>query len=61
MFIKEIWRYPVKSMAGERILNAEMGELGVAGRSHDPGPRWRQTGDITNAPPAAGLEGNAGQ
>jgi uncharacterized protein YcbX len=31
MFIKEIWRYPVKSMAGERILNAEMGELGVAG------------------------------
>ena len=31
MFVKEIWRYPVKSMAGERILHAEVGELGIAG------------------------------
>jgi uncharacterized protein YcbX len=29
MFIKEIWRYPVKSMAGERISEAEVGELGI--------------------------------
>ena len=31
MFVKEIWRYPVKSMAGERIAQAEVGELGIAG------------------------------
>ena len=31
MFVKEVWRYPVKSMAGERILSAEVGELGISG------------------------------
>jgi uncharacterized protein YcbX len=31
MFIKELWRYPVKSMAGERISHAEVGDLGIAG------------------------------
>src|SRR5215470_17584920 len=31
MFVKEIWRYPVKSMAGERVPEAEVGELGIAG------------------------------
>ena len=31
MFVKEIWRYPVKSMAGEHLLHAEVGELGIAG------------------------------
>src|SRR5215471_18495858 len=31
MFVKEIWRYPAKSMAGERIAQAEVGELGIAG------------------------------
>jgi len=31
MFVKEIWRYPVKSMAGERMLHAEVGELGISG------------------------------
>ena len=31
MFVKEVWRYPVKSMAGERIVQAEVGELGIAG------------------------------
>jgi hypothetical protein len=30
MFVKELWRYPVKSMAGERIPQAEVGELGIA-------------------------------
>jgi uncharacterized protein YcbX len=24
MFVKELWRYPVKSMAGERITEARM-------------------------------------
>ena len=31
MFIKEIWRYPVKSMAGERVSQIELGPLGLAG------------------------------
>jgi uncharacterized protein len=31
MFVKEIWRYPVKSMAGEHVAQAEVGELGIAG------------------------------
>ena len=31
MFVKELWRYPVKSLAGERIHKAEVGLLGLAG------------------------------
>jgi MOSC domain-containing protein len=31
MWIDAIWRYPGKSMAGERLDSAELGELGVAG------------------------------
>ena len=31
MYLKEIWRYPVKSMAGERLERAEITELGIAG------------------------------
>ena len=31
MWIKELWRYPVKSMAGERVENAEVTEAGIAG------------------------------
>jgi uncharacterized protein YcbX len=31
MFVKELWRYPVKSMAGERIREADVGKLGIAG------------------------------
>jgi uncharacterized protein YcbX len=31
MHIAEIWRYPVKSMAGERIETIELGLLGMAG------------------------------
>ena len=30
MFIKELWRYPVKSMAGERVTQIQVGELGFA-------------------------------
>jgi uncharacterized protein len=33
--VTELWRYPVKSLAGERLPAAEIGELGIAGdRSH---------------------------
>jgi uncharacterized protein len=31
MLIKEIWRYPVKSMAGEQLDSAEITEHGIAG------------------------------
>ena len=31
MFIQEIWRYPVKSMAGERLQTAQLTPLGITG------------------------------
>jgi uncharacterized protein len=31
MHVKEIWRYPVKSMAGERLDRAQIDKLGLAG------------------------------
>jgi uncharacterized protein len=31
MYVKEIWRYPVKSMAGERLNKALVGPLGIQG------------------------------
>jgi uncharacterized protein YcbX len=31
MHVAELWRYPVKSMRGERLDDAEIGELGIPG------------------------------
>jgi len=31
MYVKELWRYPVKSMAGERVPRIEVGPLGFVG------------------------------
>src|SRR5258708_14878543 len=31
MYVEQIWRYPVKSMAGERLNHVEVGALGFAG------------------------------
>lgn len=31
MFLQEIWRHPVKSMAGERLVEAVLGEDGIRG------------------------------
>lgn len=31
MFVKEIWRHPAKSMAGEQLTAAQIGALGIAG------------------------------
>jgi len=31
MYIKELWRFPVKSMAGERLTQVHLGELGLEG------------------------------
>ena len=30
MYVKELWRYPVKSMAGEQVDQIQVGELGFA-------------------------------
>jgi uncharacterized protein YcbX len=46
--VKEIWRYPVKSMAGERMQRANVGTLGIYG---DRGwaIRDEKAGEIRNA------------
>ena len=31
MWVAELWRFPVKSMAGERLTSAELGPLGIPG------------------------------
>jgi len=31
MYVKELWRYPVKSLAGERMTQVSVGELGFEG------------------------------
>ena len=31
MYVKELWRYPVKSLSGERLEQVPVGELGLAG------------------------------
>jgi uncharacterized protein YcbX len=31
VFVKELWRYPVKSLAGQQIAEARVGHLGIAG------------------------------
>jgi uncharacterized protein len=31
VFVKELWRYPVKSLAGEQIAKADIDELGIPG------------------------------
>jgi uncharacterized protein YcbX len=45
LVVEELWRYPVKSMGGERLTSAEVGELGIDGDR-----RWgvvdRETGRL---------------
>ena len=31
MIVTELWRYPVKTMAGERLEKATVGPLGIEG------------------------------
>ena len=31
MYVNELWRYPVKSMAGEKLASAKIGPLGLPG------------------------------
>src|SRR4051812_30974450 len=57
MYIAELWRYPVKSMAGERLGLAYLGEDGVHGDRlvHVQGPRGLLTG--RTKPGLLGLHG----
>src|SRR4030095_4527045 len=52
--VKQIWRYPVKSMAGEQLDAAQIGNLGVIG---DRGwaVRDERKGEITNGKESPGL------
>lgn len=54
MFVKELWRYPVKSMAGERLQSAKVGARGIWG---DRGwaIRDEKAGEIRNARKLPGL------
>lgn len=51
MYVKELWRYPVKSMRGERLESAEITSDGVAGDRllHVRGPRGPLTGRTRQA------------
>ena len=46
--IKEIWRYPVKSMQGESLSTAEFHELGIPG-DREWALRDELTGEIRGA------------
>ena len=51
MYVKELWRYPVKSMRGERLESAEITADGVAGDRllHVRGPHGVLTGRTRHA------------
>lgn len=63
MYVKELWRYPVKSMGGERLESADITSNGVAGDRllHVRGPRGVLTGRTRHAllglPAATGADG----
>lgn len=62
MYIKELWRYPVKSMAGERLTQVQMGELGLEGdrKVLVLGPNGRIVTSRTH-PRLLGLRGTLGE
>ena len=48
MEVVELWRYPVKSLGGERLTVAEVGELGLSG-DRRWGIRDDETGNVLTA------------
>lgn len=62
MYIKELWRYPVKSMAGERLMQVQMGGLGLEGdrKVLVLGPSGRVATSRTH-PRLLGLRGTLGE
>ncbi len=61
MYVKEIWRYPAKSMAGERLTQIEVGRSGLAGdrKVLVQGPNGRVISARTH-PRLLGLKGTTG-
>ena len=75
MFLKELWRYPVKSMAGEPLQDVELTSLGLAGdrqilvqaatgriltsRTHHKLLGLKGTLDVDNQPRINGLAWNS--
>lgn len=59
MYVKELWRYPVKSMAGERVAAIDCGPLGLADdrRILVTGPKGRVVTSRTH-PKLLGLKGS---
>lgn len=60
MTVKELWRYPVKSLAGERLTGADLKEDGIAGDRivHVAGPEGVRT--ARRYPRLLGLHGSLG-
>ena len=57
MFVQELWRYPVKSLAGERLARIETGPLGFRG---DRVVQVRRNGKVVTSrtdPRLLGLKG----
>jgi uncharacterized protein YcbX len=61
MYIKELWRFPAKSMAGEKLSRVSMGELGFEGDRQVlvVGPNGRVITSRTH-PKLLGLKGTIG-
>lgn len=57
MWLEAIWRYPVKSMAGERLDRAQLGELGVPGDRLAYVVDGRETVSARTRPGLLGLRG----
>jgi MOSC domain-containing protein len=60
MTVKELWRYPVKSLAGERLTEADLKEDGIPGDRivHVAGPEGVRT--ARRYPRLLGLQGSLG-
>jgi uncharacterized protein YcbX len=54
MRVTELWRYPVKSMGGQRLVSAQLGQLGIEG-DRGWGVVDRRTGMVLTARRAAPL------
>jgi uncharacterized protein len=60
MFVAELWRYPVKSMAGERLDRAMLGEHGVVGDRVVHARRGGRPVTARSHPELLGLRGSLG-
>jgi uncharacterized protein len=49
--VRELWRFPVKSMLGEQLDTADLNEGGIVG-DRASAVRGRETGKVARAKPA---------